>query len=96
MFRSSRNSGKFDVLSRLAAFILTAALMICTLPPASQAAPVSTPLTISFYTLHCIEDTDEANPDKPYVVFFVANLKSGVLAPTVAKRSTLFWRCGCG
>src|SRR4029077_13245164 len=91
MFTSSKNTRrKFGLLFRLAAFMLTAALLICSIPSTSHAAPVNTPLTISFFYLKCNEDTDEWNDDEPYVVFFVANLKSGVLATTDAKRSTLF------
>jgi hypothetical protein len=60
------------------------------LPTAAQAAAASTPLSISFFQLRCIDDTVEANNDEPYVVFFVANLKSGLVATTDAKRSTLF------
>jgi hypothetical protein len=90
MFTSSKNTRKkFSLLSRLSAFMLMAALMMWSVPSAT-AAPVNTPLTVSFYKLRCVDDTSEANDDEPYVVFFVANLKSGPLATTDAKRSTLF------
>jgi len=70
--------------------------MICGIPSAGKAAPVNTPLTVSFYQLRCIDDTVEYNDDEPYVVFFVANLKSGTLATTDAKRSTLFGGVSAG
>jgi hypothetical protein len=71
--------------------MLAVALLVCSIPSTIQAAaPVNTPLTISFFYLKCHEDTDEWNDDEPYVVFFVANLKSGIVATTDAKRSTLF------
>ena len=91
MFTNSKNTRrKFSLLSRLAACMIMAALTICSIPAGGQAAPPSTPLTISFFQLRCIDDTVEANDDEPYVVFFVANLKSGLVTTTDAKRSTLF------
>jgi hypothetical protein len=91
MFTSLKKiRSKFSLVSRFTAFMLTAAFMMCGFPSAVKAAPVNTPLTVSFYQLRCIDDTSEANDDEPYVVFFVANLKSGFLALTDAKRSTLF------
>ena len=91
MFTSSKNTRrKFGLLSRFVASIIMAAFTICGLPMKGKAAPVNTPLTVSFYTLHCVDDTVEANDDEPYVVFFTANLKSGIVATTDARRSTLF------
>jgi len=97
MFTSSKNTRrKFGFLSRFVASIIMAAFMLCGIPTTGQAAPVNTPLTISFFQLRCIDDTSEANSDEPYVVFFVANLKSGLVATTDAKRSTLFGDVGAG
>lgn len=97
MFTSSKNTrSKFGLLSRLIACMILAAFTVCGMPVASHAAPVNTPLTISFFQLRCIDDTVEANADEPYVVFFVANLKSGIVAATDAKRSTLFGDVGAG
>ena len=90
MFTNLHTRRKVGVLSRLAAFTVMAALTICSVPSGSNAAPASTPLTVSFYTLRCVDDTVEANNDEPYVVFFVANLKPIGIAPSDAKRSTLF------